>query len=422
MTLVAPARPATGDADFTSAIALAEEIAGGAVWSGDAAAFHGAAAPADLGLPAVHRSFGGDVYEGSAGIARYLALVAARTGSDDLAAVARGAVVHAVRRSTGSSLFSGTAGSALVALEVSRLLAEPELASQGAGLLGAAFEASVGEDGALDDFIAGRSGTLLALVTAAAAGVPGDWLARSRTLAEALLATARKPDDVPEALGWELYQDGPLLCGLGHGASGVALALEGLARIDADPRWSSAAAAARRYERSWYSAAVGSWADLREGQVSYPHMWCHGSVGVAAERLAAVMGGTRDEMAAADLAGGLAGARLAASALVDLPTGPGGSHAINGSQCHGLGGMSDLFVDAALAEPDRADEWLALARRCTAQMRRDAWRPEGWRTGVYPNGETTPGLMLGLAGIGWALLRAALPGEVPSAWRIGGLL
>ena len=422
MTLAAPRTTARGDGDFVAAVGIAEDLAASAVWSGDAAGFHGAAPPAELGLAVVHRSFGGDVYEGSAGVARFLALAAARTGSDDLAAVARGAATHALARVSGFSLFSGGAGAGLVAMEVAALIDEPELAARGAELLGSAVAMAEADPAPLDDLIAGRAGVLLGLVAAAEAGVPGEWLARSRELAGRLIAAGEAPDVAPDGLAWRLHPGGPRLCGLGHGASGPALAFEALARADDNPRWASAAAAARRYERAWYSAAAGSWADLREGLPSYPHMWCHGSIGVAAERLAAVSGGTSDQMAAADLAGGLAGARSAASGLVDLPTGPGGGHMINGSLCHGLGGMSDLFVDASHVEAGRRDAWLGLARRCTAQMRRDSRRAEGWRTGVYPSGERTPGLMLGLAGIGWALMRVALPDEVPSAWRIGGLL
>lgn len=421
MTLVTPAPPGTADAESAAAFAIAEDVAAGAVWSGDAAAFHGAAPPAELGLPSVYRSFGGDAYEGSAGIARFLALAAAQAGSDDLAAVARGAVTHSLARVTGYSLFSGAAGASLIALEVAALLDEPALAQRGAETLADAATAALRDPDALDDLIAGRAGVLWGLVVAAVAGVPGEWHARARELAQALVAAASAPDDVPGGLSWPLHAGGPHLCGLGHGASGPALALEALGAIDADPRWKAAAAAARRYERAWYSAADGSWADLREG-VSYPHMWCHGSVGVTAERLAAVAAGSDDPMAAADVAGGLAGARAAASGLVHLPTGPGGSHAINGSQCHGLGGMSDLFVDAAIVEGDGGGPWLELARRCTDQIRRDGRRAEGWRTGVFPSGDSTPGLMLGLAGIGWALLRVARPHAVPSAWRLGGLL
>lgn len=421
MTLVTHAPAAIQDADFAAALSIADRVAAGAVWSGDAAAFHGAAPPDQMGLPVVHRSFGGDTYEGSAGIARFLALAAAQTGSDDFARVARGAATHALARVRHYSLFSGSAGAGIVALEVAALLDEPVLAERGAALLQDAAAAAIADDAAIADYIAGRAGVLWAVVTAAAAGVPGDWLTSARRLAEILVTTGDATDEAPDGLSWPLHAGGPRLCGLGHGASGPALALEALGRLDPDPRWAAAAVAARRYERAWYSPAAGTWADLREG-VSYPHMWCHGSIGVAAERLAAVMAGTSDPMAAADLAGGLAGARAAASGLVDVPTGPGAGHAINGSQCHGLGGMSDLFVDAALAEGDRGGAWLVLARRCTEQMRRDARRVDGWRTGVFPSGESTPGLMLGLSGIGWALLRVASPESVPSAWRLGSLL
>jgi lantibiotic modifying enzyme len=38
---------------------------------------------------------------------------------------------------------------------------------------------------------------------------------------------------------------------------------------------------------------------------------------------------------------------------------------------------------------------------------------QGWVTGI-PQGVETPGLMVGIAGIGYALLRLAAPEQVPS--------
>jgi hypothetical protein len=48
-------------------------------------------------------------------------------------------------------------------------------------------------------------------------------------------------------------------------------------------------------------------------------------------------------------------------------------------------------------------------------IRDDGRRQQGWRSGIL-TGERTPGLMLGLAGIAWGQLRAALPGRLPPAW------
>lgn len=405
------------DADLQCARRIADQLASSGVWSRGVCAFHGAAPPPEPGLPALHRSFGADTYEGSAGVARFLALAARLTDDDDLAHVARGALRHAIARHEGWSLFSGGSGVALVAFEVAAWLDEPALARDAGRIMSDAARAALFvRDTASGDLLSGLAGVIVALTTALqiASGAPdsGHWRTAALDLGAHLLQSAQRRAG---GLSWPLRPDGgPHLCGLGHGTSGVALALEALARIDPDPRWRDAAREARNYERSWYSAEQGSWADLRSEIPAYPHMWCHGSVGIAAERLADV--DTADDLGHTDLVAGLSGARSAAERLVVTPCGSAAGDELNASQCHGLGGMADLFVSAWAH--DGNDAWLALARACTAQMRRDTLRPAEWRCGVI-GGHRTPGLMLGLAGIGWAQMRAARPREVPSAWRLG---
>jgi lantibiotic modifying enzyme len=140
-------------------------------------------------------------------------------------------------------------------------------------------------------------------------------------------------------------------------------------------------------------------------------MWCHGSVGICAERLG---GMAHDDLARADAVGGLAGARAHAERLIAGPVGPGAGDELNASVCHGLAGLIDLFLDAGQVSGDPT--WTALAGALADRMIDDARRPGGWRSGV-PGGHPAPGLMLGRAGTAWALLRLAEPDAVPSVWR-----
>lgn len=400
------------DGDEAAAFALARDLAASAVWADGVCAFHGATAPAELGLPTPFRSFGGDLYEGSAGIARFLGRAADLAGDAELARVARGAIGHALARAEGWSLFSGGLGVGLVAIELAEWIAAPDLVPPAVALIERASAAALAEaraGTAPADLLSGLAGVVLGLV-AAAPHDPGDWSARAREIAAALAAQAVRTEG--GGLAWPLAPGEELhLCGLGHGASGVALAFEALGGPDLAPL----ARAARGFERGWYAPEHGSWADLRGTPPSYPHFWCHGSVGVAAERLRA---DPADPLARADLAGALAGIRAELGALVAGPRGPAAGDGMNGSQCHGLGGISDLLVDVWLrtrSVDSGAAGWLDLARAATAALREDARRPGGWRCGL-PGGEATPGLMLGLAGIGWAQLRVAHPETVPSAW------
>ena len=82
----------------------------------------------------------------------------------------------------------------------------------------------------------------------------------------------------------------------------------------------------------------------------------------------------------------------------------------NHSLCHGtLGNLDALLVASrVLGEP----RWLEQARRGAAPVL-DAVEQRGWLCGSPAHVET-PGLMTGLSGIGYQLLRLADPDRIPS--------
>lgn len=402
-------------------LALAQEIAAAAIWDGDMCAFQGATPSPVLGQPAHWRVFGGDYYEGSAGIARALGYAAALGAGEDVARAAHGAIAHALAQADGWSLHSGRLGAGLVAIELATLLQTPDLAQTGYELCIVAAEQALTDPGPVAlDFLAGLAGVLHA-ASALVRVRPGDWRYRAYALAYRLAEAG-----VAQPLGrsWALHEADPQhLCGLAHGASGVALAFEDFAEISDDPApWQAEAAAARLFERSHFDPAACSWADLRvdarqpDASPTYPHMWCHGSIGIGHERLQAYRRHRDSPLIAADLAAALTAARREAARIAGGPAGPGAGFGANACQCHGLSGLIDLLVETG----DPQD--LALARHVAAFVRLDALRPEGHRCG-NPSGEPAPGLMLGLAGIVWGQLRAAGPNVSPCAWTpVGGSL
>lgn len=415
---------------FAAGTGVAQRLSAQAVWVDGMCAFHGATPPESQHHPPRCRSLGGDVYEGSAGIARFLGMAAALGGDDTVRATALGAIRHALVASDGWPLFTGGMGIGLVALELAQRLDEAALVTPAIQLIDRASLSAM-DRGAAHDLLVGIAGVIVGLVAAREYDLDGEWMARATQLGRTLLtaAVADGPSGVEgPPLSWPLGPGGAgdvdRLCGLAHGASGVALAFDALARVAADTAgaevWRSAARRARRWERAYYLPQAGSWADLRspepgtpETPVSYPHMWCHGSIGIGAERLGAIV---HDQMARTDAVGALAGVRIYAEQLMAGPAGPGGSDALNGSICHGLSGVIDLFVDAWRVTSDTS--WMALAGSVADLVLNDARREGGWRSGV-PGGWSAPGLMLGDAGIGWTLLRVARPEQVPSGWRLG---
>ena len=382
-------------------------------------AFHGATPAPAIGQPALYRSLGGDLYEGSAGIARFLGRVAQITGDRRLVKTAIGALAHATERTTGWSMFAGRPGVGLVTLEIARLLDRPDLVPSGVEAIErGSEEASTAAMTGPHDLLAGTAGVIHVLIEAMEYDLDGGWRQRSHVLGGMLVTAARQTET-----GWSwpiMPGSADHLCGLGHGAAGIALALTELASLFRDDvRWLDAAARARMFERLWYSPAHASWADLRSdarapgGGFGYPHFWCHGSVGIGLDRILATAAGQASPLDRADAVAALAGARATAERILAGPAGPGASFEANGSQCHGVGGLIDLFVEAWRVDPDPT--LLSLCRSLTGFMRNDAGSGRNWRCGV-PGGGQTPGLMLGLAGIGWAHLRAWNPALVPCAW------
>lgn len=406
--------------DLQPGLMLAKTIAESALWHGDECAFQGATAGPELGQPGRWRVFGGDFYEGSAGIARLLALAATLGGDETLRRTAHGAIRHALNRPEGWSLHSGAMGTGLVAIEIADHLGAPDIAGHGLALCADAMAQALDRaEDAPFDLLSGLAGVVLGAVMLARHQPSGDWLSCARPLAERL-AEAARPDYV--GLNWPMQPGDPTaLCGLAHGAAGVAMTFEALAATDPEHRdagrWCLLADEARVFERMHFDDARLSWVDLREdaqtegAPKAAPHFWCHGSVGIAHDRMFAFRQRPLP-LLASDLSAALAGARREALAIANGPAGPAGSWLANGSLCHGVAGFIDLFCATG------QDHDLQLARRLAGFMENDARRPEGPRCGI-PSGETTPGLMLGQAGIAWGHLRAARPGLVPLGWLPG---
>lgn len=425
------AAPLAVDDVLRCGLAIADQLVERAIWAGDeACTFAGATAPSAIGEPVPYITVGPDVYEGTAGVARFLFLAARCSGDSSHERTAAGALRHAIFLAEGMSLFSGKLGVGLTALECGG----PAFFEAGVRLVNEAIDiADSHGDELAADLLGGLAGMVVGLDYALDAV---DCLRWSQAMIDFGHRLVKSATVAEMGLSWPVYPGSTdHLCGLAHGASSVALAMQALdrRRADAGP-WLATAQQAREFERMHYWPQYGSWADLRsdvdaatapgvEAQfgpddgVVCPHMWCHGSIGIAAERLTA---DPSDAFAAADRVAGLEGLRMSTEAAIASPRGVDGTHLINGSQCHGLGGAIDVLLDAALIADDPAP-WFELACRAAEVIRDDAAQAGAWRCGV-PNGGEAPGLMLGLAGIGWAMLRLANPAHVPSAWRIGQAL
>ena len=192
------------------------------------------------------------------------------------------------------------------------------------------------------------------------------------------------------------------LLGFAHGASGIACALAALGRAAGRADFVAGAREAVRYERSHFRPAEGNWPDLRSfarpPQGAEPPCmvaWCHGAPGIGMARLR-LHDLLPEEPALLEEA--LIAVRTTTAALTAAPHGIG-----NFSLCHGDSGNADLLITAAglLGGPELRGEAESVAIRAIGQFEEQGLP---WPCGVPGAGET-PNLFLGLAGIGYFLLR-----------------
>ncbi len=357
-----------------------------------------------------------DLYEGVAGIALFLGYLGTLTGQSRYLDAARVATETALGRADeldrrGAGAFSGLAGLAYLAGHAAGWELPGDFRHR-AGVLARRAFARATED-AVDpatDVIGGHAGLVLCLLAVrhtVPAAVPLDWVASA---GDALLRAARP---LHGGLGWP-RGTAPALTGLAHGSTGVAVALAALTATTGNRRYRDAAEAAARFERHWFSPRVRNWPDLRaipeladladpaDGRV-YLHTWCHGAPGIGLGRASLLMAGCTDDDLRTD---------LVHAVEATLANGFGGSHSL----CHGDLGNLETLVAAAevLADPDlRA----SLADRRTAVLNSVL---DGPVCGT-PYGLEVPGLMTGLAGIGYGLLRAVDPSRVPNVLLLQGV-
>jgi lantibiotic modifying enzyme len=202
------------------------------------------------------------------------------------------------------------------------------------------------------------------------------------------------------SLGWVIPRLGPRpLAGFAHGAAGIARALLELAAVSGNERYREAARQAIDYERSLYSPEAQNWPDLRQAD-SDPRLfmaaWCHGAAGIGLARLRALP----------HLDDPRLGDEIHTALHTTLAGGFGQTHCL----CHGDVGNLDLLLEASRVLNEGA--WRAQVDRLAAMVL-DSIDRDGWKC-AGPEGVEMPGLMLGLAGIGYQMLRLAEPDRVPS--------
>ena len=352
---------------------------------------------------------GGDLYSGSPGIVLFLAYLGEVTQAKRYTDLARAGLVtlkrqiEQVRRRIKSiGAFDGWGSVMYILTHLGTLWNEPDLLTEAEAITEVLPEL-IEEDEALD-IISGTAGCIGSLISLYRCLPSERVLAAAIQCGDRLIARAQP---MTPGVGWlTTGAKTKPLTGFSHGAAGIAWALMELAALTGEARFRATALEALAYERSLFSPEVKNWPDLRDPEIlgrtvdddQLPFMvtWCHGAPGIGLARLRTLPY--------------LDDAEIRAEINTALETTLQQGFGLNHSLCHGDLGNLELLLQASqmLGDP----KWSEHLNRVTAMIL-ESIHERGWLGGV-PLRVETPGLMSGLAGIGYGLLRLAEPAQVPS--------
>ncbi len=243
------------------------------------------------------------------------------------------------------------------------------------------------------DLLIGRAGAAVGLLQMAEQTSDDRWLALACQAGEQLVELAVLEHGRAR---WAstLWPAG--IGGFAHGATGIGWALARLGQATGRSDFVALAEAAFAFEETLWDPAEGSWRDARE-ESGVANAWCHGATGIglaAADLLSRGFG---------DAAGHLDVVRRAAAASWNL--GMGWNHTI----CHGDLGCWELLdraFDLGMA-PDGLDR-LTLAAVIVGSIEK-----YGPASGLA-RAAFCPGMMPGLGGVAYQLLRMDSASGLPS--------
>ncbi|MBO9131336.1 type 2 lanthipeptide synthetase LanM family protein [Bacillus sp. 165] len=255
----------------------------------------------------------------------------------------------------------------------------------------------------LYDVVAGSAGTLIVALRLHDITGSTKALKIAKKCGDHLLRSAKKTE---KGIGWSFEIDGFYpIAGLAHGAAGISWALMELYGKTKDERYLQAGQQALEFERTLFDTEDGNWRDIRaednRGDFGLTVKWCHGAAGIALGRLMSYRN-VKDDCILHDILTGI---------NTTMKEGFGGSHCL----CHGDFGNADVLLTAGMELENQ--EWIEKALKYGTSALLES-KARGWSCGI-PQEDETPSLMIGMAGIGYGLLRLAHPEIVPSILTLG---
>jgi len=328
------------------------------------------------------------MYDGAVGVALFLAYLGDQSGQRKFTDTAMKLIREVERRLEGSGItdtggFTGLASVVYAFTHLAALTGEPRLLESSEKLLPKIL-ASIESDGGLD-VLSGAAGQLLAVM-------PLLHIDRTGICEKIVKAVSARLSSLPE-FDSELH-DLPYARGLSHGLSGVALALFKAGKVLKDERMREHAVQIMLREQRL--TQEGQWTDSHEINGRCQISWCHGAPGIAIALFGFV--GELDDTEIE---------QYLTRALDETVNHPWfSSHCL----CHGsMGNLEPLIMAAGHEKYAHYDSVKSeIVREAISHIERDGF------TSLLPSQTLSIGLMTGLTGVGYSLLRLHNPQEIPS--------
>lgn len=249
------------------------------------------------------------------------------------------------------------------------------------------------DEAAESDLLSGRAGAVIGLLRMAALTSESRWLELANAAGEQLIELALL-DDGRACWTSPLWSLG--LGGFGHGATGIGWSLARLGHVTGRADFAALAEAAFAYEETLWDPAEGSWRDVRE-ESGTATAWCHGATGIGLASADLIRLGFGDADRHLEIV------RRAAAACWN--SGMGWNHTI----CHGDLGCWELLSAAfGLGVAPAGVDPLAVSAYVVGSV--EKYGPSSGRA----RAAFCPGLMPGVGGVAYQLLRMDPRSELPS--------
>ncbi|WP_339201931.1 type 2 lanthipeptide synthetase LanM family protein [Paenibacillus sp. FSL P2-0322] len=344
---------------------------------------------------------GYDLYNGNSGIALFLAYLFDVTGNrayKNMALQALKPLINIMENKfENSSLTIGAynvnsiGGGIFAAYQLSLLWNDTQLLQVIKGFL--PYYIQHIENDTLLDYIGGAAGAIDILLHIYYGTGWELALQGAEKCAEHLLQNARTMPD--GSVVWAMNLDNIPYVGYSHGISGIVAPLSSLYRVNHRKEYIDYIARGLRYERVNYDSRVKNWITPKEpARVT----WCHGAPGILLSRLRLLENGYWDEYIDEEIKNALS---------TTIQSGFG----IEPVYCHGDFGNLEILLaaDKVLNNPDIRKTIDTVRMYLLKFLQNNPWK----NTGIH-RGFDIKGLMGGLAGIGFGLLKQVNPDRVPN--------